>query len=62
VQVGVQEKGLQRMKEWDPQPKVWRIHYGTIRGTELEKHLILYASKASNIINKHLILYAGIKY
>jgi len=49
VRIGVEEKGLQRMAraaggEWDSRAKIWRIPYGKIRGTELEKHLILDAS------------------
>jgi hypothetical protein len=28
---------------WDPDQKLWLIQYGRIKGTELEKHIILYA-------------------
>ena len=26
--------------KWDPQEKLWRVPYGSIRGTELEKRII----------------------
>jgi hypothetical protein len=26
---------------WDPEQKLWRIKYGKIKGTALEKHIIL---------------------
>ena len=60
---------------WDPEKKVWLIRYGNIKGTGLEKHIvldafpagkqiqkhiILYATKASNIVCLYLILYTGI--
>ncbi len=28
---------------WDPDQKLWLIRYGRIKGTDLEKHILLYA-------------------
>jgi hypothetical protein len=61
VQIAYGEKELQRQirslgGKWDSAVKLWYVAYGKIKGTELEKHIILDASekarakgKASNI-------------
>jgi hypothetical protein len=61
VQIAYGEKELGRQirslgGKWDSAVKLWYVTYGKIKGTELEKHLILDASqkaaakdKASNI-------------
>jgi hypothetical protein len=44
---------------WDADVKLWYIPYGKIKGTELEKHIILNSEmkqKTSNIECQHLIL------
>lgn len=46
VRIGVTEKAYQRMARaaggrWEPDAKVWLVSYGSIKGTELEKHIIL---------------------
>ena len=65
VKIGFSEKELMDAARaakgrWNPDAKLWFIRYGKIRGTELEKHIILYASKASYIRCLFMILYAGI--
>ncbi len=34
---------------WDPEEKLWFIRYGNIKGTSLEKHIILYAFSVETI-------------
>lgn len=46
VCIGYMEKELQEIARaakgrWDPEAKVWRIRYGKVKGTVLEKHIIL---------------------
>ena len=46
VQIGFTEKDLRDAAKiakgrWDPQARLWAIRYGNIKGTELEKHIIL---------------------
>lgn len=46
VQIGYDEMELREIAKrakgrWDPEKKVWRIRYGEIKGTTLEKHIIL---------------------
>jgi len=58
VQIGYDEMELREIAKrakgrWDPEKKVWRIRYGEIKGTTLEKHIILYTFRC-----RHLILYA----
>jgi hypothetical protein len=51
VRIQVVEKVLQRMARsvggvWDAKAKVWRVRYGEILGTELEKHIVLDADSS----------------
>ena len=47
--VDVAETGHEALKKlaknaggrWDPNAKVWRLAYGKVKGTPLEKHLLL---------------------
>ncbi len=46
VRIGFAEKALrEQAKEargkWNPEARAWYIQYGKIKGTELEKHIIL---------------------
>ncbi len=34
--------------KWDPDVKLWYIQYGKIKGTELEKHMIVDAKEKLN--------------
>ncbi len=34
---------------WDPDARLWRIRYGKIKGTELEKHMILDAMEKNKL-------------
>ncbi len=54
----LQEKARAAKGRWDPGVKLWFIRFGRIKGTELEKHIVLDAPvkkagtpKASNIRN-----------
>lgn len=52
VQIAYSETKLKEMAKsmggrWDPEVRLWYIHYGKIKGTELEKHIILDASMKS---------------
>lgn len=49
VQIAFSETNLKKMAKmmggrWDPEVRLWYLHYGKIKGTELEKHIILDAS------------------
>ena len=49
VQIAYSETNLKEVAKsmggrWDPEVRLWYIHYGKIKGTELEKHIILDAS------------------
>ncbi len=51
VQIGFSEKDLRDAAKaakgrWDPKARLWAIRYGNIKGTELEKHIILDANQA----------------
>lgn len=37
---------------WDPEVKLWFIRYGKIKGTVLEKHIVLDASAMESIKQK----------
>lgn len=46
VRIGFSEKDLITQARavkgrWDPEAKLWFIRYGKIRGTEMEKHIVL---------------------
>ena len=46
VQIGYTEKDLRDAARtargrWDPDARLWKIRYGNIKGTALEKHIIL---------------------
>lgn len=46
VHIAYTEEALKQMAKnangrWDPKAKLWRIPYGKVKGTLLEKHLIL---------------------
>jgi hypothetical protein len=47
VRIGYTEKSLMESAKaakgrWNPEVKLWFIRYGKIKGTVLEKHLVLY--------------------
>ena len=49
VQITYGERELGKMAKtlggkWDPDVKLWNIRYGAIKGTDLEKHILLDAS------------------
>jgi len=51
VKIGFTEKGLMEIARaakgrWNPDTKLWYIRYGKIKGTALEKHMILDAFPA----------------
>jgi hypothetical protein len=35
--------------KWNPDVKLWYIQYGNIKGTELEKHIILDATEKNKL-------------
>ncbi len=46
VRIGYAERDLREIAKaakgrWNPEKKVWMIRYGAIKGTALEKHIIL---------------------
>ena len=46
VQIGFSEQALRDAAKtakgrWDPEARLWTVRYGNIKGTELEKHIIL---------------------
>jgi hypothetical protein len=46
VRIGFEESALREQARaakgrWDPTIKLWFIHYGKIKGTDLEKHIAL---------------------
>jgi len=46
VHISYTEEVLKQMAKsaggrWDPKAKVWRLAYGKVKGTKLEKHLLL---------------------
>lgn len=52
VQIAYGETALGKLARklggrWSPEVKLWYIEYGMIKGTELEKHILLDASKKS---------------
>jgi len=58
AETALQDKARTAKGRWDPEVKLWLIRFGRIKGTELEKHIILDArqsgqekGKASNNIN-----------
>jgi hypothetical protein len=49
VRIAYVENELKRMAKdaggrWDPEKRLWFIQYGNIKGTVLEKHIIIDAS------------------
>lgn len=51
VRIGIEDKAFQAMAKaasgkWDAKAKVWRIPYGKIKGSDLEKHIVLDAFPA----------------
>ena len=48
--IASREKAKAAKGRWDPEAKLWFIRYGKIKGTSLEKHIILYTLM-------HLVLY-----
>jgi len=59
VQIAYGAKELGKMARsaggnWDADVKLWYIRYGNIKGTELEKHILLDAQQKQK---KHLMLY-----
>jgi hypothetical protein len=49
VQIAFKETTLKEMAKkmggrWDPEVRLWYIQFGKIKGTDLEKHIILDAS------------------
>lgn len=54
VQIEFRETVLKEMAKkmggrWDPEVRLWYIQFGRIKGTELEKHIILDASMKNKI-------------
>ncbi len=41
VDGALREKAKAAKGRWDPDERVWYIRYGNVKGTELEKHIIL---------------------
>ena len=46
VRIGFADKALRELAKavrgkWNPEERVWYIQYGKIKGTELEKHIIV---------------------
>jgi hypothetical protein len=46
VRIGFVESGLRESAKaakgrWDPEKKLWFVQYGRIKGTVLEKHIVL---------------------
>ena len=39
--IASREKAKEARGRWDPEAKLWFIRYGNIKGTSLEKHIIL---------------------
>lgn len=65
VQIADGEKELRKQirslgGKWDSEVKLWYIPYGKIKGTELEKHIILDAAQKPAEKAKHPILDNGI--
>ena len=46
--------------KWDSDVKLWYIRYGNIKGTKLEKHILLDTETKRNDRQKHIILDTGI--
>jgi hypothetical protein len=60
VRIAIAETSFKKLARayggrWDPEEKLWFIQYGKIKGTPLEKHIILDAFAASKP-EKHIIL------
>jgi hypothetical protein len=63
VRIGFSETALQgkaraAKERWDPDVKRWFIRFGKIKGTKLEKHILLDAIQPGQKTKRHLILYA----
>jgi hypothetical protein len=56
AETALQEKARAARGRWDPNAKVWFIQFGKIKGTVLEKHIVLDASRGDEKSKKHLIL------
>ena len=53
VQISYGERELGKMAKtlggtWDPDVRLWYIRYGAIKGTDLEKHILLDAESKKN--------------
>jgi len=44
--IASREKAKEARGRWDPEAKLWRIRYGNIKGTSLEKYIVLDAFPA----------------
>jgi hypothetical protein len=44
AETALQEKARAARGRWDPDVKLWFIRYGKIKGTALEKHIVLMVS------------------
>jgi hypothetical protein len=54
VRIGYAETLLKKLAKagggrWDPEARLWSVPYGKVKGTALEKHLILDAVPADHI-------------
>jgi hypothetical protein len=41
AETALQEKAWAARGRWDPEVKLWFIRFGKIKGTDLEKHIVL---------------------
>jgi hypothetical protein len=41
AETALQEKARAARGKWDPEVKLWFIRFGKIKGTDLEKHIVL---------------------
>ncbi|MRR52231.1 MAG: hypothetical protein EG825_15205 [Rhodocyclaceae bacterium] len=46
------EDGKVSWWKWDPEKRLWFIRYGNIKGTVLEKHIVVDASRISPMFAK----------
>jgi hypothetical protein len=56
AETALQEKARAARGRWDPDAKLWFIQFGKIKGTVLEKHIVLDANTGDEKSKKHLIL------
>lgn len=52
----MRERAKAAKGKWDPEKKLWFMRYGKVKGTSLEKHIVLDAFPTGEKIQKHLML------